>query len=310
MKTILITAIGGDIAQAIAVVLGDLNDDFRLLGADIHEQHAGNLFVDDFFIVPEATDSNYENKLNELIHSEAVDIVIPTSESELEVWSKSNLKKTNVSWLMNSERIINICNDKLETIAYLESIGIDVPWTMPVSDGDPKSLPCIMKDRYGRGSRNVFLVEDKRDSDYLTQKYKNAIYQELLLPNDKEITCCVYRTMQGDVHIYQMNRRLVRGLTSWVETIDNQEINRICKHIAVSLNLRGSINIQLRLTAVGSRIFEINPRFSSTALIRHRLGFCDVKWAIDESLGRDVDFSPKFKKKKAVRIYDAALLQV
>jgi carbamoyl-phosphate synthase large subunit len=34
------------------------------------------------------------------------------------------------------------------------------------------------------------------------------------------------------------------------------------------------------MTKKGPIIFEINPRFSSTVVFRHKLGFKDVQWAI------------------------------
>lgn len=64
----------------------------------------------------------------------------------------------------------------------------------------------------------------------------------------------------------------------------------MCMRIAEGLNLHGSMNVQLRLTDKGPRVFEINPRFSSTVLMRHRLGFSDVIWAIEEAEGKDIDF--------------------
>ena len=35
-------------------------------------------------------------------------------------------------------------------------------------------------------------------------------------------------------------------------------------------------------------IFEINPRFSSTAFMRHKLGFMDVIWSIEEFYGNSI----------------------
>ena len=35
-------------------------------------------------------------------------------------------------------------------------------------------------------------------------------------------------------------------------------------------------------------VFEINPRFSSTILFRHLLGFKDMEWSIQEFLGEEI----------------------
>ena len=51
----------------------------------------------------------------------------------------------------------------------------------------------------------------------------------------------------------------------------------------MGLDLRGRMNVQLRLTDNGLRVFEISPRFSSAVLMRHRLGYTDLLWAIEEA---------------------------
>ena len=48
----------------------------------------------------------------------------------------------------------------------------------------------------------------------------------------------------------------------------------------------------------------MNPRFSSTALMRHRLGFCDVTWMIDEAEGRVVNFPDITINQIMVRTHD------
>jgi carbamoyl-phosphate synthase large subunit len=56
----------------------------------------------------------------------------------------------------------------------------------------------------------------------------------------------------------------------------------------VKLDLLGSINIQLRMTGNLPKIFEINPRFSSTVLYRHLFGFEDLIWSIEDRLGLEL----------------------
>ena len=82
----------------------------------------------------------------------------------------------------------------------------------------------------------------------------------------------------------------------------------MCESVAAGMNLYGSINIQLRITDKGPRIFEINPRFSSTVLMRHRIGFCDLLWAIDEAQGLEVDFPCIEVNQCMVRVQDAKKL--
>ena len=66
------------------------------------------------------------------------------------------------------------------------------------------------------------------------------------------------------------------------------------------------MNVQLRLTDRGPRVFEINPRFSSTVLMRHRMGFTDVLWAIEEAEGKTVSYPTIPDNKIMVRVQAAA----
>ena len=54
------------------------------------------------------------------------------------------------------------------------------------------------------------------------------------------------------------------------------------------LNLEGCINIQLKIHKEMPIVFEINPRFSSTILFGHLLGFKDLEWSLQEFLGEEI----------------------
>jgi carbamoyl-phosphate synthase large subunit len=129
----------------------------------------------------------------------------------------------------------------------------------------------------------------------------------MLEPADREVTCAVYRKRDGEVLSLLMLRRLTGGFTGWARIIDDEQTSQMCARIAVGLDLRGSMNVQLRLTDKGPRVFEINPRFSSTVLMRHRMGFSDVLWAIEEAEGKTVSYPTIASNKIMVRVQAAAI---
>lgn len=290
IKVILITGIGGDISQGVAAILRENRPDLRLIGVDVHAQHGGHLFVDQFDLVPSASAPGYIDAIKNIVRKYSVDVVIPMSEPELGAALPFSELAPGVKWITAGERVVGAGLDKLETVRALTSLGVPVPWTKPVTEGRPVAYPCIMKNRFGSGSRAVFTVSNDEDVDYLVKRYPDAIFQELLEPADREVTCAVYRRRDGEVASLLMLRRLTGGFTGWAKVIKDEETSRMCEVIAQGLDLRGSMNIQLRLTDNGPRVFEINPRFSSTVLMRHRMGFTDVLWALDEAEGKSVAF--------------------
>ena len=70
------------------------------------------------------------------------------------------------------------------------------------------------------------------------------------------------------------------------EKTGTEAIRQLLEFVAHRLQLRGSINVQLRKTTRGPVIFEINPRFSSTVMFRHQLGFTDLLWSLQEARGQ------------------------
>ena len=158
------------------------------------------------------------------------------------------------------------------------------------------------------GSKNLHLVTDEGDARYLQSRHPDTIYQELLLPDNNELTCAVYRAKDKRIAVIQLRRKLSGGLTSWAEVVNDSQVLELCEAIANSFDLMGSINVQLRITSDGPRVFEINPRFSSTALMRHQLGFCDVLWSLEEAQGKDIVLARDFDHEVAVRTYRAEIL--
>jgi carbamoyl-phosphate synthase large subunit len=310
MTTALITAIGGDIAQGVAAIVREHFPDWRILGTDIHSRHGGQLFVDRVDLAPPASDRAYGEWLAAHLQSQRVDICVPMSEVELSFVAGKPELRALARFAMPSARAIEVGNDKLLTARFLESIGCAAPWTLPAEELTADvSLPCIFKPRRGAGSKGVFICKSLEEVRFYRERYPDSILQELLLPADKEVTCSVFRSRGGDTVVLQLLRTLVGGFTGWAEVIDVLEVTQQCTRIADALDLHGPINVQLRLTNDGPRIFEINSRFSSTVLMRHRMGFCDVVWTLQDLLQQPVSLFRPAVGTNAVRVQGAAILK-
>jgi carbamoyl-phosphate synthase large subunit len=296
MKTILITGIGSDIAQSIAIIIRERFPEWKIIGCDVNIRHGGNLFSDKFIVSPQASTDQYLAWLEDLLKKEGVSFCIPVSEAELEFFFVNQIFEIGkAKIIMANPQSLKIGLDKFQTNQYLNSIGVDVPWTILSDNLDSiPSFPCIFKHRKGAGSKVLFECKNRDEAVFYSSKYSNGIFQELLLPSNQEVTCAVYRNKKGKINILQLLRELDGGFTGWAKVIQDQEVSKQCELLAKALDLNGSINVQLRITEFGPRIFEINPRFSSTVLMRHMMGFEDVIWSIEELLEINSNFhSPK-----------------
>ena len=286
-KRILITAIGGDIGQSIASCIMD-NNNFKIYGTETHSYHGGSLFSEKVDIIPAANSKNFLEILMEKVEKYKIDLVIPVNEHEIKVISNY---ANDLNYISAGKKIVNIGLDKLDTIKKLSEFGINVPWTVDADKLKPLDYPCIFKPRFSSGSRSIFIINSTTEATFFSKKYPKYVFQQLINPYEKELTCCVFRSKMGEISSIQFERELSGGMTGWARVIFDNDVNIILHKIADKLELNGSINVQLRLTENGPMIFEINPRFSSTAQMRHNLGFKDVLWSIKEFFDLPIKFS-------------------
>ena len=309
MTNYLITGIGGDIAQGLSRIIRSYDQNAFLVGTDVSTQHAGSLFVDHFKVVASASDEgSYLEYIQSLLVEFGINYLIPTSETEIETISNhiDLFKDTYV--IYPGAKVVENCLDKYITNKFLTSIGLPVPWTTAAQEFILNDYPCIFKGRRGAGSKVLFTVGSADEALFLAKRYPDGIFQELLLPHDNEITCGVFRSKNNQIAVLQFQRVLNEGTTSWAKTVYYQDIEDMCKFVAEGLELEGSMNIQLRLTEDGPRIFEINPRFSSTVYMRHLIGFDDFVWSIKDTLGLPFDFPKISLGIECVRTQQSELL--
>lgn len=301
---ILVTGCGGDIGLAVGRILLDEKAADSVIGCDIQEDHAGKVFFDRCFVIERATAPNYIDILLRLVEEEGVDLVIPTSEPELRTLCTNDFFGRRELFLTANQKAMEIGFDKYRTAEFLRKNGLPHPWTQIAADGRPQELPCILKSRTGCGSKDVCILTEEqyhRQKDY----GEDDIFQELIAEDDAEYTCGGFRSSSGEVRSIILRRKLRGGLTGSGIVEVNPEIERLLNAVAMYLDLQGGINVQLRMRAGVPYVFEINPRFSSTVRFRHKLGFSDVIWSMQDRSRSIVDrYQAPVVGKRFYKIYE------
>lgn len=285
---VLVTGCGGDIGLAIGRILRDSKVVDSVIGCDIQPDHAGRVFFDECFVVEGAASPNYNDVLFRLVDKEKVDLVIPSSEPELRTLYANNFFGRQELFLTANKKAMEIGFDKYRTAEFLQENELPHPWTQIAALGVPQEFPCILKSRTGCGSKDVRIFTEE---DYNSTAFYNEddIFQELIGGDDAEYTCGLFRSSWGEIRSIILRRKLRGGLTGSGTVETNPVIERLLHTLAEALELQGSINVQLRLRAGVPYVFEINPRFSSTVRFRHKLGFLDVLWTMQDSSHSIID---------------------
>ena len=275
-RRILVTGASGDIGDAVGRILTEVAG-IEAHGADAGDPWPGLLSYRTVSRLPLAAAPDYLEALVELVQSIGADVVLPLTEPEMAVLAQARGGGLPLLWL--GPQIVSTFLDKLSTAAWLESNGLPAPKTLRLAQAAPSDLPLVVKPRVGSGGRGVRVVTQAWELEGLqgSTAATDLIAQELLLPDDGEITCAVVRVGEA-VRSLQLLRTLSGGLTSKATVVAYAEVDRILTRIAEVLDIEGCLNVQLRMTSDGPRIFEINPRLSSTVRMRDRMGFHDLRW--------------------------------
>lgn len=276
---VLLTGCAGDIGRSISKILKE--NSVYIIGIDIDPSYPHSLYVDEIKTAPRVTETSYLEFIAKLVSMNSIDCIIPTTEKEMEFFLEKDIDTIcGVPIVMANHEILKIGLDKKETFITLASKGIAIPQTYYSVDGlSTEKLPLICKGRHSSGSKEIMLLNTEDDFKLFTE---DKILQEILVPKNEEYTCAIY--VGKDVRTLVMKRELQAGRTIKGEVVKNEEIDHYLSEIVQALSIRGSINVQLILTNSGPKLFEINPRFSSTVYFRHLLGFKDLEWSIKDTL--------------------------
>ena len=285
---ILVTGCGGDIGQSIGKIL--LNSPYtkKLYGNDISDKNAAQFIYPNFSVGLRFTHPEYLKTLENFIQTNAIDIIIPIAEPELRFFSKQNILKKigNAKMITASPLAMKVGFDKYYTAEFLKKEGLPFPKTALAKDIKTiDSFPVILKSKTGSGSKNIHKINTMEEFLFYTRNtIEDYVVQEFITENNGEFTCGLFRSSKGEIKSQIFKRELSGGYSGYGEVIRNAEITSLLEELAIKLDLVGSINVQLRIAENSPKIFEINPRFSSTVLFRHLLGFEDVIWSIQDRL--------------------------
>ena len=289
---ILVTGCGGDIGQSLGKILVKSPYVKNLYGIDISDKNAAQFIYPNFSVGLRVDDALHLNQLEAFIKDNAIDIVIPIAEPELRYFSENNILNTigGAKLITASSLALEIGFDKYKTAEFLKAKGFPFPQTFLAEDLQTiSSFPVILKSRTGSGSKDIYKVNNMDEFSFYTRNdTEGFVVQEFITDKDGEFTCGLYRSSKGEVRSQIFKRELHGGYSGYGEVIENETITQLLEKLAVKLDLVGSINVQLRLADNLPKVFEINPRFSSTVLYRHLFGFEDLIWSIEDRLGLDL----------------------
>jgi carbamoyl-phosphate synthase large subunit len=332
--TVLVSASG---APGTAALLRALRENgertIRLVGTDMSQQAIGRHLTDAFHVVPAGSDPGFADAMLEVARAEEVDAVLPQSSFDLLGLAEAKDRFEEIAVLVSSPDAIRRANDKAETYALLDRIGVRGPAWRRVRGANAVAEAAhelgypdrevALKPVFSSGSRGfrVLSASADRREQLLTNRpgvaeaLRLEDLVELLGGDDTELLVMELasgkeRTIDGIAAGgrillgHPKTREAMRaGLAMYFETLDDPELMDVAGRIVSELALDHFFNIQL----VGEQVIEINPRISTVVYQEDlNLPYLGVKHALGEiSAGELAAYAPRIRPtRRALRYFD------
>lgn len=296
---VLVTAVGGDLGQALVKALRLCRQPVEVHGCDADRDSVGAAFVDSYHCVPFASaTADYIQTLDHLCRSQEIQIVVPGSEAEIYVLSRLGSSPSlpcGAHVICHGGPWIDTYGDKLDCMRALDG-KIELPFFAAGDDEETVNrlvartgFPVVVKSRRSSGSRTIRIARDREELLRALGEVPSPLAQEYLAPAGNEFSAGVFICDQFESAI-AFKRDLGPSGCSWFAQVSSDSaVLEYVRNVAHATGLRGSANIQVVKTPSGVRLLEVNPRFSSLVAARAICGFRDLEWSIQLSLGLKID---------------------
>lgn len=250
------------------------------------------------YLVPKSSDNIFITTMLKLCNKEKIDIIVPTRDEELLLFAENRDKfeKKGTKIMVSNPDTIRICNDKLKFVKFCQKNKFSIPKTFTKDQIKQKKLnfPLFIRDRFGKGSKKAFKVENKNKLDYILKQIKNPIVQECY--QGTEYTVDLFADFYGNIiSVIPRKRNYVFCGESYIsQTYKNYQIINDSIKLAKKLHLIGHNTIQCFFDNDKTIFIEVNPRYGGGAHLGFAAGANTPLYLIQ--LINNKDIKPKIGK--------------
>lgn len=266
---------------------------YFVITGDASPYAAGYALADRSYVMPWASDDRYEAAMRSILADERPDFVVPLIDEEIPLVHRLVAREFPDARVVAPR--LEFCEDTLDKwrmAVCMREHGLSVAETWLATDTAGARFPAIVKPRVGRGSRGFAVVETRdRLAEYLDRTGEapdRFIVQEKL--EGREFTTSAVVALGGPLlAVVPKEAAVKKGITQLGITRRVPAIDTLIAGIQDHLHADGPFNVQLMLGSDGvPRVFEINPRYSTTVALTLGAGLDEVDVVVRKAMGEDV----------------------
>lgn len=284
----------------LAQYFKEVGGDVKVFGTSNSQYTVGFNKCDKSFILPSIKGENYVPQLLDICKKNNVDAVLSLFDQDIEILSnyKDDFSSIGCVPIIAPKETSKICFDKYETFLFCKENQIGTPKTyLSYSnfeadlDSGNVSFPVVVKPRYGFGSANIFIAENRDKCEFFFMNFDHMIIQEFC--KGIEHSFDMLFNLQGE-HIRSYCKKKIQmraGETDKAVTVFDHKLLSFSKKLGSIIKHVGPCDFDFFYDQENEpKILEINPRFGGGYPISHRVGADFPKLICDLVSGKELDF--------------------
>lgn len=297
-KKLLISGLGGSLFPYLH---DQLKSNYELYYVD-NNPNLKKIYPDfNFFHAPKVSDRSYSEFISSIIKQHKIDVYIPLIDEEILKSHEITKQFPELFHFTPRFDFSQLCLNKYDLMIDLKQKNISSIESNTGENFHWKNQSSVfVKPIYGRGSRGIRLINSPEElaAYYILEKIspKNLLIQENVQGTEYTIGLLTNKKNQ----ILAITPKKViskKGITIEAVIANDQDIFDLCERISTHYSPQGAINIQLYRNEKNElKIFEINPRFSTTSIMSFASGLDEISLLLDNW---DKDFTQKPKIAKS-----------
>jgi carbamoyl-phosphate synthase large subunit len=258
-----------------------LNDTDEVWGADNSPYAPALQFCDKAVLLPGINTLPYAEQLLTLCRDNAIDMVVPLIDPELEVLSAQykQFNDNGVMVVVSPHKTIELTYDKYQTYLHAKQAGIPVPLTVItpqealeyISTGK-LSWPVMVKPRNGSASMFVTCCRDEGELRLAFQTCQGPMIQEFVPGEEYGYDIFCDSDFRPISVLCKLKLAMRAGETDKAVSTDDKKLIDMGVKIARAFPMFGPADVDVKIGNNGPLLLEINPRFGGGYPCAHLCG--------------------------------------
>lgn len=288
---VLLTSVGRNVAL-VRYFKRALKSNGIVVATDISKYSSAFFNADYAYVIPHYKDQEYLKAVIKICEKHKIRILIPGNDDELLILAKyrKRIESLGVMVMVSNYKAIEICSDKLKFIKFCAKNNFETADLITRRGIEEKTLkfPLFINERFGRGSRTAFKVNNMNQLEFYLQMLKKPIVQQYIDADEYSID--LFADFNGKVIsvIPRLRLSTLAGESVLGVTKNGKKLISECIRLAQALKLIGQVNIQCFLDSGKVKFTEINPRFGGGSSLSIEAGCDSPQFLVQLARGKKV----------------------